>query len=80
MIHGPVFINESGHIKTLKIITRKNKHDPFEMFRNGIYKRTRYSNKITENDGNPSSYSDSEMASKTRKRFVKNCHATFDKK
>ena len=32
------------------------------------------------NNGTPSSSSDSEMASKIRKDFVKNCHATFDKK
>ena len=32
------------------------------------------------NNGIPSSSSDSEMASKIKKRFVKNCHATFDKK
>ena len=30
-------------------------------------------------DGTPLSSSDSEMASKIKKRFVKNCHATFDK-
>ena len=32
------------------------------------------------NDGTPSFSSDSEMPSKIKKRFVKNCHATFDKK
>ena len=30
-------------------------------------------------DGTPSSSSDSEMSSKIKKSFVKNCHATFDK-
>ena len=30
--------------------------------------------------GTPLLSSDSEMASKIKKRFVKNCHATFDKK
>ena len=32
------------------------------------------------NDGTPSLSSDSEMASKIRKHFVKKFHATFDKK
>ena len=32
------------------------------------------------NDGTPSSSSDYEMASKIKKCFVKNCHATFDNK
>ena len=32
------------------------------------------------NDGTPLSSSDSEMASKIRKSFVKICHAAFDKK
>ena len=32
------------------------------------------------NNGTPSSSSDSEMASKIKKSFVKNCHATFYKK
>ena len=31
------------------------------------------------NNGTPLSSSDSEMASKIRKSFMKNCHATFDK-
>ena len=43
-------------------------------------KKTRSYYKGTMNDETPSSSSDSEMASKTKKRFVKNCHATFDKK
>ena len=32
------------------------------------------------NDGTSSQSSDYEMASKIKKGFVKNCHATFDKK
>ena len=32
------------------------------------------------NDGTPLLSYDSEMTSKINKRFVKNCHATFDKK
>ena len=32
------------------------------------------------NDGTTSSSSDSEMAPKIKKRFVKNFHATFDKR
>ena len=32
------------------------------------------------NNGNPLSSSDSEMASKIKKTFVKNCHATYDLK
>ena len=32
------------------------------------------------NNGTPLPSSNSEMASKIKKSFVKNCHATFDKK
>ena len=53
---------------------------PLETFRNGISKSTRSSYKGKMNDGTPSSSSDSEMASKIKKHFVKNCHAMFDKK
>ena len=50
------------------------------IFRNGLYKNTRSSFKGTMNDGTPSSFSDSKMSSKIKISFVKNCHATFDKK
>ena len=57
-----------------------NKNHPLAMFRNGIYKKKRSSYKGTMNNGTPLSSFDSEMTSKIQKRFVKNCHANFDKK
>ena len=57
-----------------------NKHYPIAMFRNGIYKNTISYYKWTINNGTPLPSSNSEMASKIKKSFVKNCHATFDKK
>ena len=50
------------------------------MCRNDILKNTRSSFKSTTNNGTPFSSSDTEIASKIKKLFMKNCHATFDKK
>ena len=50
------------------------------MFRNGISKNTISYYKGTMDNGTPSSSSDSEMAFKINKTFVKTFYATFDKK
>ena len=57
-----------------------NKHYQLAMFRNGISKNKISSYKGTMNNGTPLSSSDYEMASKIKKHFDENCHATFDKR
>ena len=57
-----------------------NKHYPLAIFRNGLSKKTKSSYKGTMNYGTTLSSSDSEMAYKIKKHFVKNFHVTFDKK
>ena len=79
-IHGPCNYLQIFNVTALIDKCGNNNHYPLAMFRNGISKNTRPSYKGTMNNGTPSSSSDSEMASKIKKRFVKKLHATFDKK
>ena len=79
-IHGPRNYLQSFYVAAFVDECGTNNHCPLEIFRNGISKNTRSSDKGTINNGSPSSYSDCEMGSKIKKRFLKNCHATFDKK
>ena len=70
-IHIPRNYLQSFYVAALIDKYGTNNHYPLEMFRNNIYKKTISSYKGTMNNGTPLSSSDSEMASKTRKRFVK---------
>ena len=79
-IHGPRNYLQSFYVASIIDKFRTNKHYPLAMFRNGTPKQIRSSYKCTMNYGTPSSSSNSEMASKIKKSFVKKCHATFDKK
>ena len=71
---------QSFYVAALIDKCRTNKHYPLAMFRNGTSKSTRSSYKVTMNNGTPQLSSDYEIASKIKKSFVNNCHATFDKK
>ena len=77
-IHGTRNYLQSFYVDAIIDKCGTNKHYTLAMFRNGILK-TRSSYKCTMNNGTPSSSSDSEMASKIKKRFVKKFHATFEK-
>ena len=79
-IHGPRNHLQSFYVAALIDECRTNNHYPLAMFINGIYEKTRLSYKVTMNNGNPLSSSDSEMASKIKESFVKIFHATFEKK
>ena len=69
-IHGPRDYLQSFYVAALIDECGTNNHYPLAMFQNGIPKNTRSSYKGTMKDGTPSSSSDSEMASKIKKRFV----------
>ena len=79
-IHGPRNYLQSFSVVDLIDECGTNNHYPLAMFINGISKKTRSYYKGMMNNGTPSLYSDSEIAFKLKKRFVKNCHATFDEK
>ena len=78
-IHSPRNSFEGFHMAALIEKCGTNNHYPLAMFRNGLSKNTRSSYKGTIKNGTPLSSSDSEMASKIQKTFVKNCRVTFDK-
>ena len=79
-IHGLRNYLQSFYVAALIDECRTNKYDPPAIFRNGIYKKKISYYKYTMNNGTPSSSSDSEMASKIKKSFVKFCHDMFDKR
>ena len=79
-IHGPCNHLQGFYVAALIGKYGTNKYYPLAIFINGILKKTGSSYKGTMNNRTLLSYSDSEMASKIKKSFVKNCHATFDKK
>ena len=79
-IHGPRNYLQSFYLAALIDKFGTNKSYALEMFRNGTYKNTRSSYKGTMNYGTPLLSFDSEMESKIKKSFLKNCHATFDQK
>ena len=70
-IHGPRNYLQSFYVVALIDECSTNKHYPLAMFRNGIQKNTKSSYKGMINYGTHSSYSDSEMVSKIKKRFLK---------
>ena len=63
-IHGPHIYIQSFNVAILIDECGTNNHYPLAMFKNGIYKKTISSYKVTMDDGNPLSSSDSETASK----------------
>ena len=65
-IHGPHNYLQIFYVAAIIDKRRTTKHDPLEIYRNGITKYTRSSVTGTMNDGIPSTSSDSSMTSKRK--------------